>query len=264
MPRVIAICGTAPVDRLEVNKEPPEVERWCQSACWKFVEQIDRYFELHTNSWIYGRSGPRGYVDFLYWMQHAKCPIYRQAVAPHIPNSVAYPLEEMVQKFGLPDGQTGELAGFFTSSIAYMLAMAVAELEKTGGEIKLFGVHMATKMEYSHQRNGCEYYLGWAKALGIKVTIPGNSPILKGAMYGHTEDSRMTIELVEKRIQEIDNQIRTEEAKVIDLRAKRAECDYWLNVINGLGGPDKMPQGRAVVLGKNGEVPTMILEQTRG
>jgi hypothetical protein len=57
-------------------------------------------------------------------------------------------------------------------------------LGQTVGEVLLTGIDMSAYSEYSYQRPCVEYWLGVADGMGIKVTIPKLSPVLKGPSYG--------------------------------------------------------------------------------
>ena len=142
--RVVAIVGTATTSRLEVNKEPPEVERWGQSGAWRFMEKVDRWFEMHNRAWLLRRAG-KNFFPYQSFMQTLKGSVYCKQVDPTIPTSVAYPLDEIARHF------FGEEPPYFTSSIAYMTALAIYEGVST---IKYFGVDMASKMEYIAPEDG--------------------------------------------------------------------------------------------------------------
>ena len=85
---------------------------------------------------------------------------------PEIPNALAYPVNDMVEKYG---------PFFFTSSLSWMFAQA---LEREGvEEIGLWGVDMSAHEEYGLQRPGCQYFITLAMQRGIKVTIPPESDL---------------------------------------------------------------------------------------
>ena len=69
---------------------------------------------------------------------------------------------------------------YLTSTAAYALALAITE---GVDEIKLYGVHGATELEYIQQRPCIEWLLGLAQGRGIKVVVPDISPILHGERY---------------------------------------------------------------------------------
>ena len=109
-------------------------------------------------------------------------------VAPYryeeIPKSEAFPLEEVAQKFGTL---------YFSNTIAYMICYA---LLKGAKEIELFGVNQAGAHEYTEEKGSCEYWIGIAVGLGVKVTINGkDSQLLKhkgrygtNVLYGYNTD----------------------------------------------------------------------------
>ena len=98
-----------------------------------------------------------------------------------------YPLQAITEKYD---------TSYFTSSIAYMVAYALY----TGAEaINIYGVDMEHDTEYKHQRPCLAYWVGYAKALGVKVnieTILNDQPYL----YGYdTERMTKTLEVLESR-----------------------------------------------------------------
>ncbi len=91
-------------------------------------------------------------------------PIYMQRKHPEIPRSVEYPLEDALTAFGR----------CFTSSASYLIALAIMEEFETIG---VWGIHLTARSVYSRQRPGVEYLLGVARARGIDVYLPPNSPL---------------------------------------------------------------------------------------
>lgn len=88
-----------------------------------------------------------------------------------------YPLNEIVKAFG---------TDYFNSTVDYALALAIHEGWK---QVDLYGVNMANMTEYSHQKPGAEFWVGYAMGRGIKVNIHGKmSSLLKthdGKIYGY-------------------------------------------------------------------------------
>jgi len=92
---------------------------------------------------------------------------------------VHYPYDKIVERF---DGMGKE---FFTNTICYMIAYA---LYKGYNKIRMYGVDMATSMEYILERGGIEYWVGRAEGMGVKVECAKGSMICKtpmGVPYGH-------------------------------------------------------------------------------
>ena len=81
----------------------------------------------------------------------------------------------------LPD--TG--IGYFESSVAYMLALAI---HKNPEEIHIWGVQMADDTEYFYQRANFEYLVGYARGRGIDVTLHGRTSVCKHC--GHFYESQ--------------------------------------------------------------------------
>lgn len=107
-------------------------------------------------------------------------PVYMIEPAPEVPNSVAYPKDEMLGRFG---------PWFFASSLSWMFALAIAE---GATEIGLWGVDMSATEEWVYQRSGCHYFIHLAKAMGIKVTTPVESDLLRPPpLYGFCEADPM-------------------------------------------------------------------------
>jgi hypothetical protein len=164
-----------------------------------WITQMDRFFEVHTREHLQRRAG-MAYFNHLQWMQEFDGSVYMLEVDPNIPNATAIPVETLTEKF-FPFGEHP----YFTSTVSYMLAMAIME---EPDEIKLFGIDFSTKEERTHQRQGTEYFIGWAAGAGIKVTVPATSPIMKGALYGAREDYEVNQDKLQERLrkQETDEQ----------------------------------------------------------
>jgi hypothetical protein len=161
----IALLGASPSRSLAPFNEP-SWEIWACSDGTVDVPRCELRFELHTFHHL--RTEPRAlkrnveaYLEFL-----KVCPVYLQEAHPDYPYSLTYPKEEMVRKHG---------PYFFTSSIAWMMALAI---EREPDEIGLWGVDMATDEEYAHQRPGCHYFIEMARRHGIGVVVPDGCRLL--------------------------------------------------------------------------------------
>uniref|UniRef100_A0A6M3IJ94 Uncharacterized protein n=1 Tax=viral metagenome TaxID=1070528 RepID=A0A6M3IJ94_9ZZZZ len=99
-------------------------------------------------------------------------------------NSRMYPLKRISKKFN---------TDFFSNTICYMMAYAVDQA--TTRELKLrypmkvriYGVDMMTKDEYELEKGGIEYWIGYARGLGIEVELYGGGAVLQtctGLPYG--------------------------------------------------------------------------------
>jgi hypothetical protein len=91
-----------------------------------------------------------------------------------------YPYKRINEKFSAN--------GFFSNTICYMVAYAIDQVttveKKTGlvrlqhpFRIRIYGVDMLTRDEYELEKGGIEYWIGYARGLGIVVEINGNGAV---------------------------------------------------------------------------------------
>ena len=109
-------------------------------------------------------------------------------------NSKLYPFKRISKKFNTE---------FFANTICYMLAYAIDQATKidkrpdsiTLGKlilkypfkIRFYGVDMLTADEYEWEKGGLEFFIGWAKGLGIDIEVSKGSSLMTtitGKPYG--------------------------------------------------------------------------------
>jgi hypothetical protein len=129
-------------------------EVWGMMQHAEYRPVFDRVFEMHPID----DEMVKSYIDK---MDDLDAPVYMQEA--YYDGAVKYPFEKVEKEY-------------FSSTIGYMLALAISE---NPDEIAIYGVDMASKEEYLHQRANAEYFIGLAQGKGIKVTIPESSPLLK-------------------------------------------------------------------------------------
>jgi hypothetical protein len=107
---------------------------------------------------------------------------------PEIPNGEVLPVDELVAKYS---------PYFFTSSIAWMMAVAI---EMGATKIGLWGVDMAATEEYEAQRAGLHYFALIARQRGIEVGVPPESDLFRPRfLYGIDEIKHSHIKLRARR-----------------------------------------------------------------
>jgi hypothetical protein len=180
----IALLGSAPSSRMLAPFNDPEWEIWSCSPANMDLPRTDAFFEIHGPDTTllqaeYNTPYPGQTISFVEWCKkHPR--IYMQEARPEFPGAVQYPMAEMSKRFG---------DYFWTSSLAYMLALAIAKKPEIIG---LWGVDMSAHDEYGHQRPGCHYFIQEAQRAGIQVYVPPESDILEPPPpYGYRESSRM-------------------------------------------------------------------------
>ena len=173
--RSILIVGGSPGTRDQAPVNDAQIEVWgLNDTAKEYLTRQDVHFDLHARSWWENPlNRGDGYID---WLKRFKGPIYMWQAEEDIPTSVAYPRAEVEAVFP---------RGYFTSSAAWMLALAITQLEP-GDNLLLYGCDMgqSSQWEYVRQRAGIEHYLGQAEGRGINVVTPSTGPLLRGDMYG--------------------------------------------------------------------------------
>jgi hypothetical protein len=143
----------------------------------------EAWFELHR--WEPGK--PWFSPEYIAWMGQLKCPVYMQGPVAAVPASTAFPVEAILEKYA------PFAAYFMTSTLSYMVALAMLS---GADEIGLWGVDMSATEEWEFQRSGCHFWLCMAEHMGIKVTLPLESDMLRPPpLYGICEGDHMHVKL---------------------------------------------------------------------
>lgn len=165
----------------------PEWEVWGLNELYRYmpVEKFHRWFELHPRADFERETG--GDKPHIEALLKFPIPCYTTELWADAPNVVPLPKENIEAACGT----------YMTSSIAWMLGLAIAEGFK---RIGLYGVDMAQDTEYAEQRPCVEYLIGLARGKGIEVTVPATSDILKSvAQYGYeSQGGEFVRKLVER------------------------------------------------------------------
>lgn len=211
----IAICGFASSTRayiLELAKDPAW-EIWGLNQLNRHIPRADRWFDIH---WNWDQEVVPG-TDHRKWAQECGIPFYTIKAQADLPTNVVYPIDAII---------AGHEADYFTSTIAYELALAIWEIDQrvkvelrdilarwpVGGDvpdvlaltkavyaeytIALFGIDLTVGTEYFHEKPCAEYWLGGASARGISVQIPPESALCKQRFrYGYERHPESLIRL---------------------------------------------------------------------
>lgn len=179
MTKKICLIGSAPSSVALAPYDDPSWEIWaCSPGARPYVKRVNAWFEMHLWEPQQPWFSPE-YVDFMAKLP-AGVPVFMLEPIDRIPNSCAYPKDEILRRFGV------EGIWFFTSTLSWMMALAI---ETGATEIALYGVDMSAAEEiYTHQRAGCQYFIGKALSRGIKVTVPQQSDLMRPSpLYGYCE-----------------------------------------------------------------------------
>lgn len=204
----LCILGTA-----ESLKEAPfgdeTVEIWATGTAIAFpaCERADVAFEMHPRRYWGAPNVADRYSSF-------DGPVYMQDHYDEIPNSVAYPYDEVRDKFYL-DAMGDNL--YVTNTITWMILLALHQGYK---DISLYGVHMSHDTEYAYQRSSCSWALGIAHGMmlsgeKIHIRIAEQSSLLKAEYeYGYGEPTKQMqyingrLDGLKLGVKEAENQIK--------------------------------------------------------
>ena len=197
----VVIVGSAPSTMKQASAFfGDDYEIWSLNCLYllfpEIMPYITRWFDIHRENDVVAYERDEYKIldkyDFpVYTVKEGMCK-----------NCVAYPIKEIIVEFGT----------YFTNTISYMIALAIKEKFK---EIHLYGIDMSHTAEYGEQRPSCEYFVGLARGMGIKVMIPVASDLLKTArLYGFEgidklagkirsdlDRAKLDIETLEKAVQ---------------------------------------------------------------
>lgn len=206
----IALLGSAPSSIRLAPFGDPSWQIWaCSPGTYAHLPRCEAFFELHR--WEPGEIGkpqtqkPWLSPEYVTWMARQRLVWMHDKVAD-IPGSQRLPIEALINKYG---------SYFFTSSIAYMITMAMEAIAasrstRTAPEddvIGLWGVDMAATEEYGYQRAGCHHFLGMANQMGIGVQVPPESDLLVPMpLYGLCESSHWHIKNLARK-QELESRL---------------------------------------------------------
>lgn len=152
----------------------PSWELWGHaSSRGMYQRQPERFFDLHRQE-CWSKSNNKG-QKYLRWLATNPTPIFMQERFPDVPASIRYPFERVCY---------GVRRKYFTSHVAYMIALALTEGVTHLG---FFGVNYSPDCEYGTQRGSTEYWMGRAEALGVQLELPDTCTLLADPheLYGY-------------------------------------------------------------------------------
>jgi hypothetical protein len=177
------------------------------------VKRVDRVYEMHPKRYW-------GQLPVTERLCEFDGPVYMQDHYDAIPNSVAYPREEIRKMFHM-DAMGDNL--YVTNTITWMILHALYEGYT---DISLYGIHMAHETEYAYQRASCSWALGIIHGWIIdgkpyKLRIAEESSLLKAEYeYGFDEPSKAMMYL-KSRMSGFEAGIKEANEKITDLNSRK-------------------------------------------
>lgn len=182
----LALVGMNPKTRSNAPYDDPDFEIWTLNEAYvnPWMKRFDVLFQLHPR-WDWER--PNNMADpnhpnyikalsvegsYILPPERIGKKIVMQDHNEDVPGCVVLPIARMTEfcYYGIP---------YFTSTFAHMLVYAFLG-DYT--DIQIFGFEMESDTEYAHQRACAEYWIGYGRAMGIKIEAPGAN-ILQGVHY---------------------------------------------------------------------------------
>lgn len=160
--RSLAIVGMHPNGRERVPWDDPSVAVWLLNEAAMKPEKYPRWdalLQIHPPE-VYASHHNWVNKDHWIWLQkrHGK-PIYMQAVDPRVPDSVRYPLEQVLALTPYR---------YLRSSVAEALALAIVQGWQ---HIALYGSELTSNTEYAYQATNYAFWIGFAHGRGIDLNL---------------------------------------------------------------------------------------------
>lgn len=232
----VAIVGFCTTSREMAPYEDATFDIWGLNRGYIFMHRADCWFDMHGPHIVLNEDRRPG--KHMEWLRGFPGPVYMHRALPAVPNSVDYPLASVAQTIGANLWRLDEKGGarcmaeapYLSSSIAFEVALAIHEGYR---EIHLYGVDLQTDSEYAWQKPGVEHILGIAVGLGIKVLLPDNCPLLKGALYGRgylsVEGERMSLEQLHNRIKALGVETEDVKRRLFELLGAERELTFMMD-----------------------------------
>lgn len=139
------------------------------------VYVCDRVFMMDSFKCLDSIKGTAVFSDTAHsgykkWLKECTVPVYSSDLDPDYPCIVEYPLEDVINTVG---------AAYFTNTIPYAIAFA---LHLGVEEISLFGCdynYTDPAAAYEEGRSCLEFWLGYATAKGVKISVAEHSTLLE-------------------------------------------------------------------------------------
>lgn len=245
----IAIVGFATSSRGVVPVNDPAWEVWGLNQLYRHIPRADRWFDIHEtwNAALVPGTEPGEARSYEGWVRDCGIPFYMVKREADKPTTLTYPVDRLIAHHG---------ADYFTSTIAYMLALAVYEIDRavdarlaaSGGvpsrqalqalyeeyAIGLFGIDLIVGEEYDWQKACAEYWIGMASARGIRVLIPPTSALCRHLFrYGYQSDVTTLLPAAEVARHGSDLRAKRDEMlkQLLTLEGALAVDEYWEQVL---------------------------------
>ena len=217
----LCIVGTAETMPMTPFDDPTfEIWSIAQATTYPAFKRADLLFEMHNPSY-WDRP------EIVERMNRFGGPTYMMEHSDKVPKSVRFPVDVLLENY----------RRYHTTSITYMLAWALHSYLTTGKpyHVALFGIHMASREEYTEQRPCCEYWLGRLESAGVDVFMaPGGSVLTSNGLYGYEGYHPMIPRLrdrlngLQAGVSHCGEELHHWEVQKAKNEGAVNECEYWM------------------------------------
>jgi hypothetical protein len=219
-PKALAIVGSHPATRELAPWDDPRFEIWLfnESAQKPSIyKRWDALLQIHQEK-VYASLTNWVNKDHWEWLQQNHGPdkrIFMQDVDPRIPNSVKYPLEEVLALVPYH---------YLRSSPAMSLALAIYLGYK---EIWLYGSELSSGTEYAYQAINYAFWIGFAHGRGIDLHLECWQSEFNQPIYGYEGEAQIPLTYYAERAMQHASARKGNDSTVEKLqdRIKRAMID---------------------------------------
>lgn len=205
MKKTVAIVGTHPATRgdFDFNRKDTDIWVFNETLSRDWCKRATAIFQMHKPVIWRSRTNKADPKHYEFLQDKDSPPIYMMKHYDDVPNSIRYPLDEVLK---LAPGY-----GYFTSSVSYAIALAILQKYE---RIEIYGVEMETNTEYGHQRVGVAFWVGLAIGKGIEVIFHSPS-LFKAPLYGYDGNAKIPLSFYEGRIDTL-KEIEDEKTKQLE------------------------------------------------
>jgi len=194
--RSLAIVGSHPDTRENAPYDDPDYEIWLFNEAPQKPEIYKRWdacLQIHLPE-VYSSETNWVNKDHWKWLQQDHGPdkrIFMQEVDPRVPNSVRYPLEEVLSLVPYK---------YLRSSPAMALALGIYSGFK---DIWLYGSELSSNTEYTYQAINYAFWIGFAHGYGVNLHMEcWHNEFFDQPIYGYEGELQIDREYFEQMYHE--------------------------------------------------------------
>lgn len=205
----IAIVGTG--QGYEKAPYGTDWKVWGMTGLYKVGDRFDRVYEIHGYDEFMADDFPKEKFEFI----KKNVNVINGELAHMFPNARVIDFKALIDKYG----------EYFCSTISWMFAEAI---EAGATEIALHGVSMSSDSEYAHQKPSLCYLIGYARALGIKVTSDRMGEIMSAPFIYGMQKKPEALTMLSGKKARAKNTMAQAEAEVFAAKEKYHKAQGWL------------------------------------